>query len=149
MSSTSAKPTLLVLGGAGAQNGTVIKVLSGTGNWSIKLLSRSTTSSHAAELGELPDVQLIEGNCYDEEDLVSAFKGTELCYINTNGFAVGEKNEIYWGIRIYEIARWAGVKHLIYSSLPYVSMNGNFDPKYRVPFVDGKAKVARKFLLPI
>lgn len=145
MSPKPDKPTVLVLGGAGAQNSVVIKTLSAAGSWSIKLLTRSATSEHAAEIGNYPNVELIEGDCYNEEDLVSSFKDVDACYINTNGFAVGEKNEIYWGIRMYEIARWAGVKHFIYSSLPYVSMNGNFDPKRRVPFVDGKAKVAREF----
>lgn len=47
---------------------------------------------------------------------------------------------------MYEIARWAGVKHFVYSGLPYVSMNGGFDPSRRVPFVDGKGKVARKLM---
>jgi uncharacterized protein YbjT (DUF2867 family) len=136
-------PVLLILGGAGAQNGTVAKALSTTGTYTVHLLTRSAHSPHASELGGLPNVKLIEGDCYNEDDLTSAFKGVDLCYVNTNGFAVGEKNEIYWGIRIYEIARWAGVKHFLYSSLPYVTKNGDFDPKRRVPFVDGKAKVTR------
>ena len=37
----------------------------------------------------------------------------------------------------------------MYSGLPYVSRNGGFDPKRRVPFVDGKAKVGREFLLAL
>ncbi|KAH8808827.1 hypothetical protein F5884DRAFT_382847 [Xylogone sp. PMI_703] len=139
---TIPKKVVLILGGAGAQNGVVAKKLSEAGTYNIHVLTRSVDSSHAAELGALPNVKLIEGDCYDEDALVPAFHGVDLCFVNTNGFAIGEKNEIYWGIRMYEIARWAGVKHFIYSSLPYVSKNGNFDPKRRVPFVDGKAKVA-------
>ena len=145
MSSTTPKHNLLVLGGAGAQNIAVIKVLSAANTFNITLLTRSTTSPHALELSALANVSLIEGTCYDEDTLVSAFQGIDLCFANTNGFAVGEKNEIFWGIRIYEIARWAGVKHLVYSGLPYVSNNGDFDPKRRVPFVDGKGKVVREF----
>ena len=45
---------------------------------------------------------------------------------------------------MYEIARWAGVKHFVYGGLPYVSKNEEFDPKRRVPFVDGKGKVGGK-----
>jgi len=145
MSSTT-KPTLLILGGAGSQNSTVTKIFSEAGTYAIHVLTRSLHSAHASELGLLPNVTLIEGDCYDDANLTAAFKNVEFCFVNTNGFAIGEKNEIYWGIRMYEIARWAGVKHFIYSSLPYVSKNGDFDPRRRVPFVDGKAKVARKFV---
>jgi len=50
--------------------------------------------------------------------------------------------EIYWGIRIYELAREFGVKHFIYAALEYASKLGNFDAKYRCGHVDGKGKVA-------
>ncbi|TVY82023.1 NmrA-like family domain-containing protein [Lachnellula suecica] len=140
---SSPKTTLLILGGAGAQNSAVAKVFSSTNTYSVRLLTRSLSSPHAAELALLPNITLIEGDCYDDDTLVSAFEGVDLVFINTNGFAVGEKNELYWGIRMYEIARWAGVKHFLYSGLPYVSKNGGFDPSRRVPFVDGKGKVAQ------
>ena len=143
----SSKQTILILGGAGAQNIAVAKVLSAANTWNINVVTRSASSPHAAELANLSNVRLIEGDCYNENTLVSVFEGIDFCFINTNGFAIGEKNEIFWGIRMYEIARWAGVKHFIYSGLPYVSKNGNFDPKRRVPFVDGKGKVARKFYI--
>jgi nucleoside-diphosphate-sugar epimerase len=141
--SSSKTSVVLILGGAGAQNGAVTRVLSAAGTYSIHVLTRSSSSAHAAELGVLPNVKLVEGDCYDEDTLKSAFEGVDLCFVNTNGFAIGEKNEIFWGIRMYEIARWAGVKHFIYGGLPYVTKNGDFDPKRRVPFVDGKGKVTR------
>lgn len=137
--------TILILGGAGAQNIAVTQVLAAANRWNIRVLTRSIATPHAKELAELPNTKVIEGDCYDEDTLISAFEGADLCFVNTNGFAIGEKNEIYWGIRMYEIARWAGVKHFIYSGLPYVTKNGDFDPKRRVPFVDGKGKVARRF----
>lgn len=142
--SSSSKPTVLILGGAGAQNGAVAKVLSASDQYTINILTRSLTSAHALELASLPNIHLVQGDCYNEEDLTSAFSGVDFCFVNTNGFAVGEKMELYWGIRMYEIAVWAGVKHFVYGGLPYVSLNGGFDPKARVPFVDGKGKVARE-----
>jgi hypothetical protein len=55
--------------------------------------------------------------------------------------AIGEKAEIYWGIRLYELARELGVKHFVYAGLEYASKLGNFNPKYRTGNLDGKGKV--------
>ena len=139
--SDSRKPVILFLGGAGTQNAAIIKEFAAQRKYSLKLLTRSLTSSHAIEIAAIPDVELLEGSAYDEKDLASSIKGVDYLLVNTNGFATGEAKEIYWGIRIYEHAVWAGVKHFVYSGLPYVSKNGGFDPERRVPFVDGKGKV--------
>jgi hypothetical protein len=139
--SDSRKPVVLFLGGAGIQNAAIIKEFAAQRKYTLKLLTRSLTSSHAIEIAAVPDVELLEGSAYDEKDLASSIKGVDYLFVNTNGFATGEAKEIYWGIRIYEHAVWAGVKHFVYSGLPYVSKNGGFDPERRVPFVDGKGKV--------
>ena len=139
--SDSRKPVVLFLGGAGTQNAAIIKEFAAQRKYSLKLLTRSLTSSHAIEIAAIPDVELLEGSAYDEKDLSGSIKGVDYLFVNTNGFATGEAKEIYWGIRIYEHAVWAGVKHFVYSGLPYVSKNGGFDPERRVPFVDGKGKV--------
>ena len=134
---------ILVLGGAGIQNTYVVHELSKAGH-NVRILSRNPEGDGPTALAALPGVEVVKGDTYDENTLVSNLSNVEAVYVNTNGFAIGEKSEIYWGIRIYEIAYWAGVKHLIYSSLPYVSKKSAFDPSYRVPFVDGKAKVVGK-----
>ncbi|KIY00807.1 uncharacterized protein Z520_03473 [Fonsecaea multimorphosa CBS 102226] len=133
--------TILVLGGAGVQNSAVVRELAKNESFHVKLLSRNTRSEECLSLASLSAVTLAEGDCYDEDTLISALQGVDACFVNTNGFAIGEKAELYWGIRMYEIAYWAGVTHFVYSSLPYVSKRSGFNPKYRVPFVDGKAKV--------
>ncbi|KAJ8096623.1 hypothetical protein POJ06DRAFT_304147 [Lipomyces tetrasporus] len=58
-----------------------------------------------------------------------------MCFINTKSFAIGEKNEIYWSIRMYDIALFCGVKHFL-----YCQPKGEFDPKYRCGDYEGKAK---------
>lgn len=85
---------------------------------------------------------IVEGDSYDEATLRSAFAGVNYAFVNTNGFAIGEKAEIYWGIRMYELAREAGVQHYIWAGLIYSSKLGNFDPKYRCGHLDGKGKVS-------
>ena len=84
---------------------------------------------------------IFEGDSYDERTLREAFKGVDYVFANTNGFAIGEKAEIYWGIRLYELSREFGVKHFLYAGLEYASKLGNFDPKYRTGHLDGKGKV--------
>lgn len=43
---------------------------------------------------------LFHGNPYDEADLQKAYKTVQLAFANTNGFAIGEKAEVYLGIRM-------------------------------------------------
>lgn len=130
---------ILILGGAGAQNSYVAQELAQAGH-KVRILSRDTEKEEPKKLAALSGIEVVKGDTYDEEVLISAFKNIDSVFVNTNGFAIGEKSEIYWSIRIYEIALWAGVKHFIYSTLPYVSKKSGFNPKFRVPFVDGKAK---------
>lgn len=140
---------ILVLGGAGAQNSIVARELARNGH-SVSILTRDARSEQAVSLAALPNIKVVEGDTYDEVSLNQALKGVDAVFVNTNGFAIGERSEIYWGIRIYELSHAAGVKHFIYSSLPYVSKKGGYKPEYRVPFVDGKAKVVGTFpLLPL
>lgn len=41
--------------------------------------------------------------------------------MNTDGFSVGEKDETYLGLRIFELAKQTGtVKHYVWSSLDYM-----------------------------
>ncbi|KAK2684999.1 hypothetical protein QWA68_016334 [Fusarium oxysporum] len=139
---SGSKKTVLMIGGTGAQGAAVVKALSDDSAYEIRVLTRSAASPAAAELAALPDVTIMEGNPYEEATLQHAFDAVELAWVNTNGFAIGEKNEIYWGIRMYEIARSSGVSHFQWASLPYVSKLGDFDPKYRTGHMDGKGKVA-------
>ncbi|KAJ2977098.1 hypothetical protein NQ176_g4565 [Zarea fungicola] len=133
--------TILVLGGAGAQNSAVVRELAKNPSFRVKVLSRNIESEECVSLAALDRVTLSQGDCYNEEHLVAAFKNVDSCFVNTNGFAIGEKAETYWAIRMYEIAYFSGVKHFVFSSLPYVSKKSGFNPKYRVPFADGKGKV--------
>jgi len=120
----------------------VVKALSEGSKYDIRVLTRSANSAAAKEIGALPGVAIMEGNPCDEDTLRDAFQDIDLAWVNTNGFAIGEKNEIYWGIRMFEIASARGVLHFQWASLPYVSKLGNFDPKYRTGHMDGKGKVA-------
>ncbi|RFU27147.1 hypothetical protein B7463_g9191, partial [Scytalidium lignicola] len=132
---------VLVIGGTGAQGVPVVKALAAGSKYNLRVLTRNSSSSEAKELALIPGVTIFEGESYNELSLREAFKGVSYVFANTNGFAIGEMAEIYWGIRLYELAREFGVKHFLYAGLEYASKLGNFDPKYRTGHLDGKGKV--------
>jgi hypothetical protein len=108
------------------------------------VLTRNADSPAAQELSALPNVTIAEsgGDVYNDAVLRKAMDGVYGVFANTNGFAIGQAKEIYWGIRMYEIAAGSGVKHFIWASLLYASKLGKFNPKYVIGHADGKAKVA-------
>jgi hypothetical protein len=111
----------------------------------VRVLTRNSDSPAAKELATLPKVSIIssgDSDVYNDTILRKAMSGVYGVFANTNGFAIGQAKEIYWGIRMYEIAAGCGVKHFIWASLLYASKIGKFDPKYVVGHADGKAKVA-------
>ena len=118
------------------------EALTADGKYAAKVLTRNLSSRDAKEIAKLPGVTVAEGDAYNEKDLIKALNGVDYLWANTNGFAIGEKAEIYWGIRLFELAREFKLKHFGYAALEYASKLGNFDPKYRTGHLDGKGKVA-------
>jgi hypothetical protein len=89
----------------------------------------------------LPNVQLHFGSPYDEGTLRAAFQGVDLAFVNLNSFAIGIRNEIWWGIRTFEIAVQSGVKHYIWSSLDNYFHDKLYDDSLRVAHYYGKGIV--------
>ncbi|KAE9363841.1 NmrA family protein [Stipitochalara longipes BDJ] len=136
------KQTVLVIGGTGAQGTPVVKELSKTNNYTIHVLTRSPTSPSVLALSSLPNVTIVPGDGYNETTLHSAFKNISIAFVNLNGFAIGEKAELYWGIRLFEIASEHGVQHFIWASLDSSYKLSGYQPRFRTGHFDGKAKVA-------
>lgn len=61
------------------------------------------------------------GSVKDLASVCSALQGVYGAFVNTDGFTIGEKEEVFAGLRIYEIAKQLGVKHYVWSNLDYVS----------------------------
>jgi len=143
MSTTSQnKELLLIIGGTGAQGLAVIKSLTADGRYHVRVLTRDTKQKRSAELAKNPHVELIEGRLTDEKSLHRAFDGVSRAFVNIDGFTVGEKTEIFWGMRIFEIAKQHHVKHYVFSNLDYGFKKGGYDEKYRCGHYDGKGRVA-------
>lgn len=139
--------TILIIGATGAQGGAVVKYLSSTGNYNIVALTRSATSSQATALAALPNVELLLSKVqtgYDTEAFVSAAKSADYVLVNTDGFAIGELAETFWGIRLFELAARAGVKHFIYSGLDSNGKKSGYHPELYVGHYEGKARVQGK-----
>ena len=107
------------------------------------VMTRDPSSEHSQELARLSNVTLfpVETDTFSEEELNRAFSMVDLVFVNTNGFGIGEKEEVYWGTRMYGIARTHGVKHFVWAAVPHASKLGNYAPKYRSGFMDAKGKV--------
>ncbi|KAE9369651.1 NAD(P)-binding protein [Stipitochalara longipes BDJ] len=132
----------LVIGGAGAQGLPVVKALAANPKDTVRILTRTSTSPNAVTLSALPNVSLHLGSSTSESDLRSAFKGVTHAFVNLNSFAIGQKAEIYWGIRIFELALESGVQHYLWSSLDSALKLSGYDEALRCGHYEGKAKVA-------
>ncbi|KAK5807221.1 hypothetical protein VI817_001479 [Penicillium citrinum] len=62
-------------------------------------------------------------------------------YVNIDGFNCGEKSELFWGIRAYEIAISVGLKFYVWGNLDYGLKKAAWNPKYRCGHYDGKGRV--------
>ena len=61
----------------------------------------------------------LQGLVQDREAVRKTLQGAYGTFVNTDTFTLGEATELHVGIRIYELARGAGVKHFVWSSLEY------------------------------
>ncbi len=136
--------TVLIVGATGAQGGAVTQYLASTNQYRLLAFTRSAMSAQAKILSKLPNVQLIINDVqsgYDVDAFLAAASESDAVFVNTDGFAIGEIAETYWGIRFFELASRVGVKHFIYSGLDYNGKASGYDPKYYVLHYEAKARV--------
>ena len=99
----------------------VVRALVTDGAYSVRALSRDGTSERARALTALGNVTVVEGSFADEDVLRQGLCGCAGAFVNINGFNTGEKTEMYWAIRSYEIALEEGVEFFVYGNLDYGS----------------------------
>lgn len=73
---------------------------------------------------------LLQGSQDNQKDLHAAFTGAYGAWVNLDGFTIGEKSELFYGVRAYEIARHHGVKHYIFANSDYTFRKAGWDEKY-------------------
>jgi uncharacterized protein YbjT (DUF2867 family) len=107
----------------------------------VRVLTRNQDSENSKKLAALKNVTLYTGAPDDEGALRTAFSGVDYAFVNLNSWVLGIKNEIYWGIRIFELAVQCRVKHYIWSSLDNYFLQTCYDDSLRVGHYYGKGHV--------
>jgi hypothetical protein len=137
---------IFVVGGTGAQGMPVITSLVHDKKYQVRVLTRSKASSRAQKLASLGNVEFTEGTFASESDLRAGYRGCDGAFINIDGFNCGEKTEVYWAIRAYELALEEGIRFFVYGNLDFGYKKSGYDPKFRCGHYDGKGRVAEWIL---
>lgn len=138
---------IFVIGGTGAQGIPVVRGLVKDRKYSCRVLTRSVDNPRAKLLQSFGNVEFIEGTFADEEIIRAGLRGCDGAFVNIDGFNCGEKTEIYWTIRIYELALEEGIKFFVHGNLDYTYKKSGYDPKARCGHYDGKGRIAEWILL--
>lgn len=138
---SSSRPLVFVVGGTGAQGIPVIRGLVADGAYAVRFLTRDASSPRSKSLLDLPNVTAIEGTFANEDDLRAGFADADYAFVNIDGFNAGEKTEMYWAMRAYELALEAGIKFYVYGNLDYGYKKSGFKPEYRCGHYDGKGRI--------
>lgn len=138
---------ILIIGGTGAQGIPVVTSLTQDGKYTCRVLTRDTTSSRARHLTSLPGVELFEGSFLNQDTLRKAYDGCDGAFVNIDGFNTGEKGEIYWAIRVFELAiENGGIRFFVYGNLDYGYKKSGYRPEFRSGHYDGKGRAGEWIL---
>jgi len=133
------RQTITVVGGTGAQGGGVVDALLESGQYDVRVLSRTPASTSARAL-EKRGVRVVKGDLLEPSSLRTAFEGAHGAFLVTNFWdptQMPKETEI--GTAAVKEARAAGVEHLIWSTLPDAEkLTGS---RLKLPHFMGKARV--------
>lgn len=131
---TTDKKLIAVVGATGQQGGAVVRALQTRNQFKVRALTR-----HPAKNRKLAD-EVVEADLNRPETLKAAFAGAHGVFLVTN-FQEHGANELDQATAAVRAAKDAGVKHLVWSTLPDVeAISGG---KFHVPHFTGKSKVDR------
>jgi len=128
------KKLIAVIGATGQQGGGVVRALQASGQFEVRALTRNPDKHR--ELAE----EVVAADLDKPETLKAAFEGAHGVFLVTS-FREAGTDELEQATAAIRAAKDAGVKHLIWSTLPDVEkISGG---KFNVPHFTGKAKVDR------
>src|SRR5258708_12944057 len=128
------KKLIAVVGATGQQGGGVVRALQARGQFKVRALTRDPDKHR--ELAE----EVVEADLNRSETLAAAYKGAHGVFLVTTSSLEGT-DERKQGTAAVKAASDAGVKHLVWSTLPDVeAISGT---RFHVPHFTNKAKVDR------
>src|SRR5882757_7982061 len=128
------KKLIAVIGATGQQGGAVVRALQAGGQFKVRALTRNPDKHR-----DLAD-EVVEADLNRPETLAAAFKGAHGVFLVTTSSLEGT-DERKQGAAAVKAASDAGVKHLVWSTLPDVeAISGS---RFHVPHFTNKAKVDR------
>ena len=141
----SSRKLLAIFGATGNQGGSVIDAVLASHDlqqkYSLRGISRDPASGKSKALAE-KGVEMVQADLNDVDSMKTAVKGSYGVFGVTDFWSVMSKDiEIQQGKNIFEACQAEGVKHYIFSTLPYAEKitNGALN---RVDHFDSKAIVA-------
>ncbi|KAI0131835.1 hypothetical protein BJ170DRAFT_679736 [Xylariales sp. AK1849] len=147
MSSFQPFTKILIIGGTGAQGLPIVRSLTQDGRYECRVLTRDTRGGRARQLQSLKGVELFQGSFTDEDCLREAYKGCDAAFVNLDGFNTGEKGEIFWAIRSFELAiENGGIRFFVYGNLDYAYKKSGYRPEFRAGHYDGKGRIGEWIL---
>jgi uncharacterized protein YbjT (DUF2867 family) len=130
----NSKKLIAVIGATGHQGGAVVRALQAGGQFEVRALTRNPDKHR-----DLAD-EVVEADLNRPETLAAAFKGAYGVFLVTMSSLEGT-DERKQGAAAVQAAKEAGVKHVVWSTLPDVeAISGG---EFNVPHFTSKAKVDR------
>ncbi|KAI2634936.1 NAD(P)-binding protein [Hypomontagnella submonticulosa] len=142
----SAPRLIAIIGATGAQGIPVVRDLLKSGDYTIRALTRDASNVRFKELQSYGAVEPVVGTFASEEALRATFRGAWGAFVNIDGFNSGEKAEMFWTIRAYELAIEEGVKFFILGNLDYTYKKSGYRPEFRTGHYDGKGRIGEWIL---
>src|SRR6201993_5052349 len=132
--SSNRKQLIAVIGATGQQGGAVVRALQAQGQFKVRALTRDPGKHRG-----LAD-EVVAADLKRPETLKAAFEGAYGVFLVTNVWEQNT-NEVEQATAAVRAAKDAGVKHLVWSTLPDVEAISR--GKFHVPHFTDKAKVNR------
>ena len=131
--------TITVIGGTGAQGGSVVDALLASGQYAVRVVSRNPASTSAETL-QKRGVRVVKGDLLEPSSLRAAFEGAHGVFLVTNFWDPTQMpRETEIGSAAVKEARAAGVQHFIWSTLPDAEKLTK--GRLKLPHFTGKARV--------
>jgi uncharacterized protein YbjT (DUF2867 family) len=116
---------ITVFGSTGNQGGSVVRAILAhpelSRTWKVRGITRNPSKPDAMELTS-QGVEMVRADLSSKDSILEAIRGSDAVFGVTNYWEKGTMDyEVMQGKNLADAAKEAGISHLIWSSLPFVS----------------------------